>query len=77
MTFDRYELWNTRTLLTVMEDTDQPPNYWLDLLFPNVITSTDEYIDLEKIPTNGCGYTSVGKCGRPGDLSYTSRVLSV
>lgn len=53
MAFERYELWNTHTMLAVMQDTDQPQNYWLDLLFPNVITSTDEYIDLEKIPTNG------------------------
>jgi hypothetical protein len=53
MAFERYELWNTHTLLAVMQDTDQPQNYWLDLLFPNVITSEDEYIDLEKIPTNG------------------------
>nr|USU31109.1 major capsid protein [Methylobacterium sp. OTU13CASTA1] len=53
MAFDRYELWNTRTLLGVYRETDSPTNYWLDLLFPNEISSTDEYIDFEKIPRAG------------------------
>lgn len=52
--FERYELWNTRTLLAVMRETETPPSrYWRDLLFPNVLESTDEYIDLEKIPNIG------------------------
>lgn len=53
MAFDRYELWNTRTLLGVYRETDTPANYWLDLLFPNEVSSTDEYIDFEKIPRVG------------------------
>jgi hypothetical protein len=53
MAFERYELWNTRTLLAVMQEQDTPSNYWLDLLFPNVITFDDEYVDFEKIPRAG------------------------
>lgn len=49
-----YELWNTHTLLAVMRATPAPvSNYWRNLLFPNVLESTDEYIDLEKIPNVG------------------------
>jgi hypothetical protein len=53
MPFDKYELWDTHTLLGVYRETDQVPNYWLNLLFPNEIASTDEYIDFEKIPRVG------------------------
>lgn len=53
MAFDRYELWNTHTLLGVYRETDTVQSYWLDLLFPNEISSTDEYIDFEKIPRVG------------------------
>jgi hypothetical protein len=51
--FDRYELWNTHTLLGVMREVEAPSNYWLGLAFPNVITSDQEYIDFEKIPSVG------------------------
>ncbi|MGD9766858.1 MAG: major capsid protein [Pseudolabrys sp.] len=53
MSFDRYELWNSSTLLGVYRETDPIPNYWLGLLFPNEMSSTDEYIDFEKIPKAG------------------------
>jgi hypothetical protein len=53
MAFERYDLWNTSTALAVMQEQDAPSNYWLDLLFPNVITFDDEYIDFEKIPRAG------------------------
>lgn len=49
MPFDRYELWDTHTLLGVYRETDPIPSYWLDLLFQNVMTFDDEYIDFEKI----------------------------
>ncbi len=53
MAFDRYELWNTSTLIGVYRETEGPTSYWLDLLFGNEILSTDEYIDFEKIPRVG------------------------
>lgn len=53
MAFDKYELWDTHTLLGVYRETDPVQNYWLNLLFPNEISSTDEYIDFEKIPRLG------------------------
>lgn len=53
MPFDRYELWDTHTLLGVYRETDPIPSYWLDLLFQNVMTFDDEYIDFEKIPRVG------------------------
>jgi hypothetical protein len=53
MAFDKYELWNTHTLLAVMREQEQKSTYWLDLLFPNVMTSEDEYVDFEKIPSTG------------------------
>lgn len=52
-TFERYELWDTATSLGVYREVDPVPSYWLDLLFPNEMTFTDEYIDLEKIPRSG------------------------
>lgn len=53
MAFDRYELWDTHTLIDVYRETEAASTYWLDLLFPNEILSTDEYIDFEKIPSTG------------------------
>lgn len=50
MTWTNYQLWNTRTLLGVYRDLLPPTNYWLSLLFPNQMNSTDEYIDFGKIP---------------------------
>lgn len=52
--FEGYSLWSTHTLLAVMREVEVPvSNYWRSLCFPNVMTSTDEYIDLEKIPAAG------------------------
>ncbi|RUX68371.1 hypothetical protein EOA25_41480, partial [Mesorhizobium sp. M2A.F.Ca.ET.040.01.1.1] len=51
--FDHYELWDTHTLLGVFRELDIVPSYWLDLLFPNEMSFTDEYVDLEKIPRAG------------------------
>lgn len=53
MGFENYELWDTHTSIGVFQETEPPSNYWLDLLFPNEILSTDEYIDFEKIPSTG------------------------
>lgn len=53
MAFDKYELWDTHTLLGVYREMDPPSSYWLDLLFNNEMDSTDEYIDFEKIPRVG------------------------
>lgn len=47
------EIYDTRTLLAVMEDQEAPTNYWLNLLYPNVINFEDEWIDFEKIPSQG------------------------
>lgn len=51
--FDHYELWDTHTLLGVFRELDSVPSYWLDLLFPNEMSFTDEYVDMEKIPRAG------------------------
>lgn len=48
-----YELWDTRKSLGVFRDLKSSPSYWLDLFFPNSITSTEEYIDFEKLPVAG------------------------
>lgn len=43
------EIYNTHTLLGVMRDLPAQSSYWLDLAFPNVLTSQDEYIDFEEV----------------------------
>lgn len=48
-----YEVWNTRRSLAVMRDVEPSFNYWGDLAFSRQITSTDEYIDFEKLPAAG------------------------
>lgn len=47
-----YETWNTRRSLGVMRDVEPAFTYWLNLGFANTMTSTDEYIDFEKLPKN-------------------------
>lgn len=47
------EIYDTGTLLEVMEDQDSPTNYWLDLLYPSELRFDDEWIDFEKIPRAG------------------------
>lgn len=51
--FTNYKLWNTSQLLGVMREQDPIHMYWTDALFPNAMTSDDEYIDFEKIPSQG------------------------
>jgi hypothetical protein len=51
--FEHYELWDTHTLLGVYREVEPATTYWLDLCFRNEISSTDEYIDFEKIPRVG------------------------
>lgn len=53
MPFDKYELWDTHTLIDVFRETEAPSNYWLNLLFNSETYSTDEYIYFEKIPSTG------------------------
>lgn len=53
MAFDKYELWNTSTLLGVMREQEELNTYWLDHLFNGVVTFDDEYVDFEKIPSQG------------------------
>ena len=48
-----YELYDTSTLLAVMSEQDAVPNYWLNLLFPNIFTFDEEWIDLNRIPVEG------------------------
>lgn len=48
MTITR-NIYETSTLLGVMREVDSPQSYWLSLFFNSVITSTDEFIDFEKI----------------------------
>lgn len=45
-----YEVWNTRKSLGVMRDIKPAFTYWTDLGFSNQMTSTDEWIDFEKLP---------------------------
>jgi surface antigen len=47
------EIYDTSTLLEVMEEQDSPANYWLSLLFQNELTFDDEWVDFEKIPRAG------------------------
>lgn len=44
-----YELWSTRKLLGVFRDT-RPEDWYFDQFFTNVLLSTDEWIDFEKLP---------------------------
>lgn len=44
-----YEVWDTRKSLGVFRDLKPTPSYWRQF-FPNSITSTDEWIDFEKLP---------------------------
>lgn len=47
------EIYDTETLLGVMREQEAPTNYWLDLLFNNQLNFDDEWIDFEKIPSQG------------------------
>jgi hypothetical protein len=48
-----FQIYDTDQLLTVMEEQEPVSNYWLDLCFPNVLTFTDQWIDMEQIPSQG------------------------
>lgn len=43
------KLYDTSTLLGVMEQMEPPSNYWLDLCFPRQMNFDDEFIDFEKL----------------------------
>lgn len=48
------EFYDTDTLLGVMREQEAPSNYWLDLLFSaGQMTFDTEWVDFEKIPSNG------------------------
>lgn len=48
------EYYDTETLLDVMREQEPPTNYWLNLLFSGAeISFDDEWIDFEKIPSQG------------------------
>lgn len=42
-------IYDTSTLLGVIQETEPPNNYWLNLCFNEVANFTDEWIDLEKV----------------------------
>jgi hypothetical protein len=42
-------VYDTATLLGTMRQLQPPSNYWLNLCFPNIVTSEDEYIDFAKL----------------------------
>lgn len=48
-----YEVWNTRRSLGVMRDVEPAFTYWTDIGFSRSLTSTDEYVDFEKLPAVG------------------------
>lgn len=48
-----YEVWNTRRSLGVMRDVEPAFTYWTNLGFSRSLTSTDEYVDFEKLPAVG------------------------
>jgi len=48
-----YKVWETRKSLGIFRDIEPAYQYWLRLFFPNEITSTDEWIDFEKLPRVG------------------------
>lgn len=42
-------IYSTATLLGTLRELPPPSNYWLDLCFPRVVNSDDEYIDFGKL----------------------------
>ncbi|MDQ0317718.1 major capsid protein [Amorphus orientalis] len=44
-----YKVWDTRKSLGVYRDVEPTYSYWRQLFFPYSITSTDEWIDFEKL----------------------------
>ncbi|QPZ53252.1 major capsid protein [Achromobacter phage vB_AchrS_AchV4] len=44
-----FQPYDTATLLGIYREVPPPSNYWLNLLFPRVVTFDDEYIDFTKI----------------------------
>lgn len=48
-----YSLWDNRKFMGMLAEVRPRRNYWLDLLFGFEIRSDNEWIDFEKIPTNG------------------------
>ncbi len=47
------EIYDTETLLGVMREQEAANTYWTELLFPNEINFDNEWIDFEKIPSQG------------------------
>jgi hypothetical protein len=48
------EIYDTETLLGVMQEQEEASNYWLDLVFGSgEINFDDEWVDFEKIPSQG------------------------
>lgn len=47
------EIYDTDTLLGVYAEQEAPTNFWLNLLFPNQLNFEDEWVDFEKIPSQG------------------------
>jgi hypothetical protein len=47
------ELYDTETLLGVMAEQEAPSTYWSDLLFGSELNFDDEWVDFEKIPSQG------------------------
>lgn len=45
-------LYDTSTLLGVMQEFASVPDYWLSLCFGSTVNFTDEYIDFEKVSEN-------------------------
>lgn len=48
-----YKVWDSRKSLGVFRDIEPTYTYWGPLAFINEITSTDEWIDFEKLPAVG------------------------
>ena len=42
-------IYSTATLIGTLRELEAPANYWLDLCFPRVVNSDDEYIDFGKL----------------------------
>jgi len=66
-----YNVWNTRKSLGVMRDVEPAFTYWSQIGFSRSMTSTDEWIDFEKLPRVGRALAPFVRPLAPGKAVYT------
>lgn len=68
-----YNPWDRRKSLGVIRDMEANPSYWRRRLFPNIMTSTDEWIEFDKLPRQARKLAPFVMPLSPGQPIYEAR----